>query len=695
MATQKGRRARVDPPPGGEVVRGRAPDPSPTSRARPAVSAAGTIRARRAAITSSQRRVQQEDDPRAHLAGGSTMRPPSALPEGEAGHEHGQDDRHHGRGHAEAGHGQAQPHHLAEQRAETGDDEEREEPAVAQRLPPRGPVRPRRAGYTKVPRSFVKAGPIGNNRARMSRRDLPRPARLPRRAAPGGRPRRRRGAGRRAPGGGGDPPRVIAAGGPALLFTNVDGRRLPAGDQPLRHAAARAELAFGTPAAASWSGGSSELAQTLLPPTPGKLWGARDVRPRAAARRARGGARSGPVDEVVDARRAPRPPARAHQLARGRRARSSRCRSSTPSIPSGHGHNLGIYRMQVHDPRTTGMHWQIGKGGGFHYAVAEARGRGAAGDRVPRRAARADARRDRAAARERARADARLADRRRAAARSCRGPGPHPLVADAEFALVGRVPPRERATRRARSATTTATTRCATTTRSSRSSAIARRRDAIYPATVVGKPRQEDFFIGDLLQELLSPLFPLVMPAVRAPLVVRRDRLPLARRRGREAALPARGAWPAPSASSARGSSRSPSSCSLTDRPVDLRDFRATLEHVLARTHPETDLYVFSNLSMDTLDYTGPRVNEGSKGVWLGLGDPVRELPREFSRRRDLPAGVTDGRASSAAAAWWSAARPTRAEPGGRRAPRRASRLRGLAAARADRRAARAPRAAR
>ncbi len=44
---------------------------------------------------------------------------------------------------------------------------------------------------------------------------------------------------------------------------------------------------------------------------------------------------------------------------------------------------------------------------------------------------------------------------------------------------------------------------------------MARRRDAIYPATVVGKPRQEDFFIGDLLQELLSPLFPLVMPGVR------------------------------------------------------------------------------------------------------------------------------------------------------------------------------------
>jgi len=81
----------------------------------------------------------------------------------------------------------------------------------------------------------------------------------------------------------------------------------------------------------------------------------------------------------------------------------------------------------------------------------------------------------------------------------------------------------------------------------------------------------------------------------------------------------------------------------VTDRPVDLQDFPATLAHVLARTRPETDLYVFANLSMDTLDYTGPAVNEGSKGVWLGLGDPVRELPREF-RAAGLPAGATEVR---------------------------------------------------
>jgi 3-polyprenyl-4-hydroxybenzoate decarboxylase len=81
----------------------------------------------------------------------------------------------------------------------------------------------------------------------------------------------------------------------------------------------------------------------------------------------------------------------------------------------------------------------------------------------------------------------------------------------------------------------------------------------------------------------------------------------------------------------------------VTDRRVDVRNFRQTLEHILARTHPETDLYVFSNLSMDTLDYTGPAVNEGSKGVWLGLGDPVRELPRSFNAT-SVPQGVTDVR---------------------------------------------------
>jgi menaquinone biosynthesis decarboxylase len=280
--------------------------------------------------------------------------------------------------------------------------------------------------------------------------------------------------------------------------------------------------------------------------------------------------------------------------------------------------NIGTYRMQVYDGRTTGMHWQIGKGGGFHYAAAEARGESlpvtvflggppalmlAAIAPLPENVP------------EMMLASL-IAGRKLA---RCPGPGPHPLVADAEIALVGHVPPRLRqpegpfgdhygyySLRHDYPVF--------------RVEALCRRKDAIYPATVVGKPRQEDFFIGDLLQELLSPLFPLVMPGVvdlwsygetgyhSLAAAVVRERY---KRESMASAFRILG----------EGQLSLTKFLLLTDRPVDLRDFRATLEHLLARTRPETDLYVFSNLSMDTLDYTGPTVNEGSKGVWLGVAE--------------------------------------------------------------------------
>src|SRR5207237_8030841 len=73
--------------------------------------------------------------------------------------------------------------------------------------------------------------------------------------------------------------------------------------------------------------------------------------------------------------------------------------------------------------------------------------------------------------------------------------------------------------------------------------------------------------------------------------------------------------------------------------PQDLEEFLRLLERVLQRFRPETDLFIFSNVSMDTLDYTSGKVNEGSKAIMLGLGDPVRKLPREFNG--ELPHGVS------------------------------------------------------
>src|SRR5689334_20057064 len=69
--------------------------------------------------------------------------------------------------------------------------------------------------------------------------------------------------------------RVIAAGGPALLFTKVTGKDFPLATN-LFGTRRRAELAFGA-RPLRLIRRLVGLAETLLPPTPGKLWGARDL----------------------------------------------------------------------------------------------------------------------------------------------------------------------------------------------------------------------------------------------------------------------------------------------------------------------------------------------------------------------------------------------------------------------------------
>lgn len=434
--------------------------------------------------------------------------------------------------------------------------------------------------------------------------------------------------------------RVIAAGGPALLFTNVNQKAFPLATN-LFGTARRAEMAFGTRPLRLIKR-IVELAQTLLPPTPGKLWGARDVA-REALRIGSKRSSRGPVTEVVTS------DVRLDRLP----VLTTWSEDGGPFVtlplvytehPGGHGHNLGMYRLHVHDARTTGMHWQIGKGGGFHYAVAEAKGEALPvtvflggppalilsaiaplPENVP----------------ELVLASLIAGERLKLVSPGSSNPGVHPLVAGAEFALMGKVPPRER-----RPEGPFGDHYGYYSLRHDypvfQVERIAHRKDAIYPATVVGKPRQEDFFIGDLLQELLSPLFPLVMPAVEAlwsygetgyhslSAAVVKQRY---KREAMASAFRILG----------EGQLSLTKFLLLVDKTVDLKDFRATLTHLLERTNPETDLYVFSNLSMDTLDYTGPQVNEGSKGVWLGLGDPVRELPREYATPAgvDMPRGVT------------------------------------------------------
>jgi 4-hydroxybenzoate decarboxylase subunit C len=418
--------------------------------------------------------------------------------------------------------------------------------------------------------------------------------------------------------------RVIAAGGPALLFNRVKGSPYPVVTN-MFGANRRIELAFG-PKPEAFVREMVHIAESILPPKFGELWSHRSVALDLLKLGVTNTSRA-PIKQVVDR------PARLDQLPvlttwqedGGPFITLPRVYTENPITKK---HNLGIYRVQIHDPGTTGLHWQIQKGGGFHYHEAEKLGQSLpvsvflGGPPALILAAIAPLPED---VPELVLASLLAGQKLRMTTNPLGG---HRLPAEAEFALVGHAPPHVR--------------------RPEgpfgdhygyysllhdypvfKVEAVFHRRDAIYPATVVGKPRQEDFFIGDYLQKLLSPLFPLVMPSVRdlwtygetgfhslCAAVVRE-------RYGREALVSGFRIL-------GEGQLSLTKFLLLTDTPQDLSDFPLLLEHVLERFRPETDLFVFSNVSMDTLDYTSGKVNEGSKAIMLGLGDPVRKLPRQF-----------------------------------------------------------------
>lgn len=428
--------------------------------------------------------------------------------------------------------------------------------------------------------------------------------------------------------------RVIAGGGPALLFNRVKGSPFPVVTN-LLGTKSRVDLTFGKE--------PQETIKRLIglirsegggPPSIGKLWESRDLFLKLAKLGMKD-RKTGPIGEVID----PRPDLEKLPLLKLWPEDGGHF-VTLPLVYTQDPHegtpNLGMYRMQRYGPTTTGMHWQIGKGGGFHFA--EARNLGSA---LPVHV---------------------FIGGPPALILSAIAPLPesvpevllasfllggklpvlrdpitrYPIPTEAEFVLVGEVSPDE--------------------VRPEgpfgdhygyyslthdypvfHCKKIFRRKDAIYPATVVGKPRQEDFFIGDYLQELLSPLFPVVMPSVidlwsygetgfhslSAAVVKVRYK--------REAMMSAFRIL-------GEGQLSLTKILLLVDKKFSLQDFPSVLQYVLERCRWETDLYLFSQLSMDTLDYAGPKVNEGSKGVLLGMGDAIRSLPRRWTGA--TPAGV-------------------------------------------------------
>jgi len=428
--------------------------------------------------------------------------------------------------------------------------------------------------------------------------------------------------------------RVIANKGPALLFTNVKNSSFPVITN-LFGTNKRLELAFGNKPQ-QFVKDVVHLAETIMPPTMSKLWDNKNIFLDAVKIGLKNSSKA-PVLDILK-----RPPKLSELPMLTSWHSDGGPFVTLPLVytehPDGRGHNLGMYRIQRHDDATTGIHWQIHKGGGYHYYEAEKKNLPLpltlyiGGPPALMLSAIAPLPED---IPELILTSLLMGEK----LKMTKDPlGGHNLVAHAEFAIKGIVPPHDR--------------------RPEgpfgdhygynslehdypvfQVSHLYHKKNAIYPATVVGRPKQEDYFIGDFLQELLSPLFPLVMKGVKE--------------------LKTFGETGFHCLAAARVSNRYPReafACGLrilgegqlsltkfliiTDGDINITDFGQLWIHVLERIQWNTDLFVFANVSQDTLDYTGPSVNKGSKAMIMGLGrEKLRELPTHFSG--ELPQGCS------------------------------------------------------
>ncbi|GAC41959.1 UbiD family decarboxylase [Paenibacillus popilliae] len=425
--------------------------------------------------------------------------------------------------------------------------------------------------------------------------------------------------------------RVIEEGGPALLFTNVKGSPFSVATN-LFGTTRRVDMAFG-PRPEQFANQCIEAVNHLMPPSPKKLWEERSL-VKELLGLLKVGMKEVSSDQapIMDVLRTDKP-------MKGLPALTSWQLDGGPFITlplvytehptrTGSDHNLGMYRVQIYDDETTGIHWQIQKGGGFHYHEAELRNEAlpvsiyvggppaliaAAIAPLPEKLP------------ELLMASFVMGERLPVVDSGFEG---HRIPAEAEFAIQGYVPPHERRME-GPFGDHYGYYSWAHKFPLVNVKHMYHRKDAIYPATVVGKPRQEDYYLGEYLVKLLSPAFPMVMPSVRkvhpypetgvhslAAAVVRESY-------SREAMLSGFRIL-------GEGQLSLTKFLLLTDQDVDLDNFAQLMENVLERFQPESDLYVLNNTSHDTLDYTGHKLNHGSKGIMLGVGEPVRELPHTY-----------------------------------------------------------------
>ena len=174
------------------------------------------------------------------------------------------------------------------------------------------------------------------------------------------------------------------------------------------------------------------------------------------------------------------------------------------------------------------------------------------------------------------------------------------------------------------------------------------RRGAIWPFTVVGRPPQEDTIFGQLIHELTGPVIPSLIPGLQAVHAVDASGVhPLLLAIGSERYVPyqetVRPAELLTQASAILGQGQLSLAKYLwiTDRQseseLNIHKIDEFFMHMLRRVDWQRDLHFHTCTTIDTLDYSGSGLNQGSKVVIAAAGPPRRELPKSVPGDLALP----------------------------------------------------------
>ena len=166
--------------------------------------------------------------------------------------------------------------------------------------------------------------------------------------------------------------------------------------------------------------------------------------------------------------------------------------------------------------------------------------------------------------------------------------------------------------------------------------------NAIWPFTVVGRPPQEDTAFGALIHEISGSAIPNEIPGVKEVHAVDAAGVhPLLLAVGSERYTPyLKNKRPAELLTQANrilgtGQLSLAKFLFITGSDadeIDCHDVRVFFKYLFERIDLKRDLHFHTKTTIDTLDYSGDGVNEGSKLVVAAYGDKKRELSNEVPK---------------------------------------------------------------